>query len=296
MLVKTLPFVPRWVIKRVAKRYVAGESLAEALDVVARLNAEGCHATLDLLGEFITREEEADATAAGYVEILQAVAARKLDCNVSVKLTAFGLLLDRDRCLVRVRRVVEAARASGNFVRIDMEDSPCTDRTIGIFKALREEGFENTGLVLQAYLKRTVADILALAPLAPSFRLCKGIYIEPAAIAFQGLEPVRENYRHSLSAMFRSGARRVGIATHDQALVEDARRIVRELGVTRERYEFQMLLGVTENLRQRLVREGEEVRVYVPFGRDWYGYSTRRLKENPAIAGHVLKALFGFGG
>ncbi len=296
MVVKTLPLVPRWVVKRVAKRYVAGESLADALNVVARLNAEGCHATLDLLGEFITREEEADATAAGYVEILQALAARKLDCNVSVKLTAFGLLLDRERCLARVRRVVETARASGNFVRIDMEDSPCTDRTIGIFRTLREEGFENTGLVLQAYLKRTVADIEALASLKPSFRLCKGIYIEPASIAFQGLEPVRENYRSALAAMFRAGARRVGIATHDQVLVEDARRMVREQGIARERYEFQMLLGVTESLRQRLVREGEEVRVYVPFGRDWYGYSTRRLKENPAIAGHILKALFGCGG
>jgi proline dehydrogenase len=295
-MVKALPLVPKWVVRRVAKRYVAGETLADAMAAVTRLNADGCAATVDLLGEFITREAEADVTRDGYLEMLAAIAAQKLNCNVSVKLTAFGLLLDRERCFLRVRDVVAAAKSYGNFVRIDMEDSPCTDRTIGIFRQLREEGFENVGLVLQACLKRTAEDIRALAPLLPSFRLCKGIYIEPETIAYRGLEPVRSNYRQLLAAMFATSVKRVAIATHDHVLVEYAQQLIREQRIPRERYEFQMLLGVTEQLRQKLIREGEAVRVYVPFGKDWHGYCTRRLKENPAIAGHVLKAMLGFGG
>ena len=295
-MVKALPLVPKWVVRRVAKRYVAGETLADAMAAVTRLNADGCAATVDLLGEFITREAEADVTRDGYLEMLAAIAGKKLNCNVSVKLTAFGLLLDRDRCFLRVREVVEAAKRYGNFVRIDMEDSPCTDRTIGIYCQLRAEGFENVGLVLQACLKRTAEDIRAMAPLLPSFRLCKGIYIEPETIAYRGLEPVRSNYRQLLAAMFATSVKRVAIATHDHVLVEYAQNLIREQRIPRERYEFQMLLGVTEQLRQKLIREGEAVRVYVPFGKDWHGYCTRRLKENPAIAGHVLKALLGFGG
>ncbi|MSR74817.1 MAG: proline dehydrogenase [Planctomycetes bacterium] len=296
MIAGTIPFIPKPVVRRVARRYVAGATLDEALAVVAELNQSGCSATLDVLGEFIEREEQADTTRNDYIAALQGIAARKLDCNVSVKLTAFGLLLDLARTLERVRSVVTAAEQQRNFVRIDMEDSKCTSATIAVFRTLRTEGRANVGLVLQAYMKRTQADIDALADIKPSYRLCKGIYVEPADIAFKGLEPVRENYRHCLKHMFATGATRVGIATHDAKLVEDALGTLRNMNIARERYEFQMLLGVTEHLRARLVREGHPVRVYVPFGHDWYGYCTRRLKENPKIASHVAKALFGLGG
>lgn len=290
-----MPFVPKRVVRRVARRYVAGETLEQALGVVGELNRGGCSATLDVLGEFIEREAQADATRDDYIAALQGINSRGLNCNVSVKLTAFGLLLDEVRTLERVRAVVQAAAQHKNFVRIDMEDSKCTTPTIAVFRTLRQEGHDNVGLVLQAYLKRTQADIDALTDLHPSFRLCKGIYVEPEAIAFKGLEPVRENYRRCLERMFAGSAVRVAIATHDAQLVEDALGILRSKAVPRERYEFQMLLGVTEHLRARLVREGHPVRVYVPFGHDWYGYCTRRLKENPKIATHVTKALFGFG-
>lgn len=295
MLVGTLPLLPKSMVRYFARHHVAGETLPDAVAAVRKLQTAGCCATLDVLGEFITQESQADATCADYLAALDGIRAAGVDCNVSVKLTAFGLLLDQGRCLERVRRVVVAAAQSGNFVRIDMEDSKCTTATLAVFRALREEGHSNVGVVLQAYLRRTAADIDALAALKPSYRLCKGIYVEPESVAFKGLDPVRANYRLCLERMFASGASRVGIATHDAVLIEDALATLKKLGIAKERYEFQMLLGVTEHLRQRLVREGHRMRVYVPFGKDWYGYCTRRLKENPKIAMHVMKGMFAFG-
>ncbi len=248
--------------------------------------------TFDLLGEFIHELAEADRTAAEYGAILDRIRSERIDGNVSVKLTAFGLLLDEASTGDRVRGVVKRAADHGSFVRIDMEDSPCTDRTLALYRRLRQDGFSNCGVVLQAYLRRTLGDVEALRALAPNYRLCKGIYVEPEAIAYKDADEIRRNYLAALDAMFDAGSY-VGIATHDERLVVQAEERIRARGLSRERYEFQMLLGVTDALRRRIVASGHRLRVYVPFGRDWYGYCTRRLKENPRIGRYVLLAMLG---
>ncbi|MCG3134293.1 MAG: Proline dehydrogenase [Planctomycetes bacterium] len=276
---------------RVARRYIAGETLEDALAAIRRLNAAGAEATLDVLGEFIRDFSEAEATARGYEAALDGIHAAGLRSNVSIKPTAFGLLLDEARCAALIRGLAERARRLGSFVRLDMEDSPCTDRTIAMCRAFRAEGLP-VGVVLQAYLRRTERDAAALAAEGVPIRLCKGIYREPAEIAFQDREEIRANYRKVLRILL-AGTAKVGIATHDDALVDDARAALAELKVPRERYEFQMLLGVREPLRDGLLRERHPLRVYVPYGAAWYGYSVRRLRENPALAGHVFRAMFG---
>lgn len=292
-VVALLPVTPRFVVGRVARRYIAGETLADALDAIRRLNALGAEATLDVLGEFIRDFSEAEATARGYEDALDAIHAAKLRSNVSIKPTAFGLLLDETRCAGLIRSLAQRAASQGSFVRLDMEDSPCTDRTIAMCRAFRSEGLP-VGIVLQAYLRRTEADAAALAAEGVPVRLCKGIYREPAAIAFQDREEIRANYRKVLRILL-AGRAKVGIATHDDVLVDDARGALAEAKVPRERYEFQMLLGVREPLRDRVLREGHPLRVYVPYGAAWYGYSVRRLRENPSLAGHVFRAMFSRG-
>ncbi len=286
-----LPVTPRFIVGRVARRYIAGETLPEAVDTIRRLNGLGAICTVDVLGEFITEFEEAEATARGYEAILDAIQGEKLDANVSVKLTALGLLIDEKRCLDLTRGIVERAKAQASFVRVDMEDSPVTDVTLGIVRRLKGDGLP-VGAVLQSYLHRTVTDARALAAEGISVRLCKGIYREPPELAFQDREEVRESYRASLRELL-NGEARVAIATHDEVLVDYARGLTQELGIPKERYEYQMLLGVREWLRDELIQAGETVRIYVPFGTAWYGYSTRRLRENPRIAGNVLRAFLG---
>jgi len=292
-VVALLPAIPKPVVRRIASRYIAGETLDDAARVVRALNVSGCEATIDVLGEFVTDFREAEATAAAYGETLERIAADRLRSNVSIKLTAFGLALDGERCYGLVRALVVRARALSNFVRIDMEDSPVTTRTLDVYRRLRAEGFDNCGVVLQAYMRRSADDVRALLPLAPSFRLCKGIYVEPPEVAFKDREEVRASYRALLRQMLEGGASRVGIATHDPPLVEDALRYLKERAVPKERYEFQMLLGVAERLRGRIVEAGHTMRVYVPYGRAWYAYSVRRIKENPSIAGYVAKGMLG---
>jgi proline dehydrogenase len=281
--------LPRPIVKRVANRYVAGETLEDAVRTVHALNAAGCRATLDVLGENVRTEALASANAAAYTDALDAIARERLDSNVSIKLTAFGLDLSQDLALRNARLVVERAAKLGNFVRIDMENSPYTDRTIAVYEALRGE-FRNVGIVLQACLRRTASDVDGLLPVGPHFRLCKGIYVEPRAVAWNQPDVVNRNYVHCLRKMLAGGAF-VGIATHDERLVFEALRTIDELGVPAERFEFQMLLGVDEDLRGIVLRLGHPVRVYVPYGRDWHAYALRRLKENPRIAGHVFRAL-----
>lgn len=295
-VVALLPRIPKPVVRKIADRYIAGETLDNAVRCVRELNGRGCLATVDVLGEFITDFQQAEKTAAEYTRLLERIHAEQLRSNVSIKLTAFGLTLDGERCYGLVKALVSRARALGNFVRIDMEDSPVTTKTLDLYRRLRAEGLDNCGVVIQAYLHRSEADVKALLPLGAGFRLCKGIYVEPPEVAIQDREGIRENYRRLLRLMIDGGSPRVGIATHDPLLVEDARAVVAERKLPKERYEFQMLLGVAERLRARLVAEGHTVRVYVPYGREWYGYSTRRLKENPSIAGYVAKAMLGFGG
>jgi proline dehydrogenase len=293
LMVTTLPLVPKPLVRRVADRYIAGDTIEDAVRLVRQLNQNGMMATLDILGEHISKKEEAEATAAGYLEALEVINCARIDSNISIKLTAFGLKLDFDFCLANVRRVVQRAAELDNFVRIDMEDSTCTTDTLRIYEILRKE-YRNVGAVIQAYMRRSLADIRGLTKneTPTNIRLCKGIYIEPRAIAYKNRELINKNFTSLLTELLRRGAY-VGIATHDERLVWDAMRLVDELKLPREAYEFQMLLGVDEELRDIIVKAGHRLRIYVPFGKYWYAYSVRRLQENPQIAGYVIKNFFG---
>ncbi len=291
IIVKGLPLVPKAIVGRIASRYVAGEKLEDALAVVEQLAAEGAMATLDLLGEEVSERSRAIASADEYVRMLDAIAARGLPSNVSIKLTSLGLNIDADFCRENVERIVSAAAAHRNFVRIDMEDHTTTDRTLAIYREIFAR-HQNVGVVFQAYMRRTLADIAALPPVGANVRLCKGIYIEPRPVAWKGYETVRMNFLEALEKLLVAGVY-VGIATHDEHLACGAVALVERLKVRRERYEFQMLYGVDPELRKILIAGGHRLRVYVPYGRDWYPYSTRRLRENPEVATHVLKGMFG---
>jgi proline dehydrogenase len=287
-----LPAVPRPLVQKLSGRYIAGPELKDARETVRHLNAEGKLATIDVLGEEITNEHEAAAIVRAYQDVFADIEHCGLDSNVSVKLTALGLNLGYDVCRADLRGVVEDAASRGNFVRIDMEDSSTTDDTLRLFRELREDGFDNVGVVLQAMLRRTHDDIAALADLKPSVRLCKGIYVEPPELAYQEFEEVRASYVQALEALLDAGSY-VGIATHDEWLLDEGRRLVAERELSLEEYEFQMLLGVRPRLGDELVREGHRLRIYVPFGRHWYAYSLRRLQENPKIAGYIAADTLG---
>lgn len=279
---RVLPAVPRPVVQFFSARYIAGSTLGDAVRVVQRLNAAGKLATVDVLGEEITREDEARGIARAYLDVFRAIEDDGLAANVSIKLTALGLNLDYELCKDNLRSVV----SQGKFVRIDMEDSSTTDDTLRLYRELREDGHDNVGIVLQAYLRRTLDDIDALADLQPNVRLCKGIYVEPPSLAFTDYEAVRANYVKALQALTTT-ASHVAIATHDEWLIEQSLRALPRS------HEFQMLLGVREERATQLVRDGHKVRVYVPFGEHWYRYSLRRLQENPAMAGTIARATVG---
>ncbi len=291
-IVSLLPLVPRPIVWRVSRRYIAGKTLDSALELVARLNRRGMCATLDLLGEDSATEDEALASKRVYMQALEEIERRALDCNVSVKLSQMGLRFDGELCAVIVTELLESAERRKNFVRIDMEDSSVTTATLDLYRRLRRR-FRCVGTVIQAYLRRSRRDVEELLRDGPtSLRLCKGIYVEPEEVAFQGREEIRASFRDLLERMLREGVERVGIATHDSPLIDSARELTRRLEVPPERFEFQMLLGVTEGLRDRLVAEGYRLRIYVPFGEAWFAYSYRRLRENPGIAGHIVRNLF----
>ena len=277
-----LPAVPKPIVGFFSKRYIAGSSRDDAVRVVRELAHEGAMSTLDILGEFVSSLAQADANAKAYVDLVGFLGAQAVsNPNVSVKLTAFGLLLDPAHCLAHMRALIRAAAAVDGFVRIDMEDAPCTDRTIAIYRTLRSEFEGRVGIVLQSRLRRTLADVDALTDEA-RHRLLVDAITDP--------EIIRSNFTLALARMFERGAY-VGIATHDERLVWEALRLVRKFALTRDRYEFQMLLGVEEELRLILLREGHRLRVYVPYGEEWYAYSVRRLRESPQIAGHTFRAL-----
>jgi len=283
-IVRLLPAVPRPVVQKLSARYIAGPELKDARETVRELNAEGKVATIDVLGEEITTEEEAAAIVRAYQDVFADIERCGLQSGVSVKLTGLGLKLAYDLCRDNLRTVVEDAASRGNFVRIDMEDSSTTDDTLRLYRELREAGHDNVGIVLQAMLRRTSSDVAALAELKPSVRLCKGIYVEPADVAFQEYEAVRASYVRALESLLEAGCY-VGIATHDEWLLDEARGLVS--GLAHDEYEFQMLLGVRPGRGNALVAEGHKLRIYVPFGRHWYEYSLRRLQENPSIAGYI---------
>jgi proline dehydrogenase len=289
ILARSLPLVPKPIVRRVSRPYIAGDTLAQAVATVRALNSEGLMATLDVLGESVTDRSLVEAAARDYQAALNTIQAERLDANLSLKPTQFGLKIDYDLCLEKVRGLVARAREAGNFVRIDMEDSSCTSRTLDLYRRLRSEGFDNLGVVLQSYMRRSLADVRGLPPGA-NVRLCKGIYIEPPDVAYREGGIVNKNFVRLLEEMLDRGFY-VGIATHDEDLVWEAYRLLDRRAPSPAAYEFQMLLGVAEPLRRRIRRDGHRLRVYVPFGSHWYAYSLRRLKENPRMAGYILSGL-----
>jgi proline dehydrogenase len=287
-VVRLLPAVPRPIVQRLSSPYIAGPSFGDARRVVAELNAEGQRATVAVLGEEVTSVDEANAFAGAYREALELFARDGLDANISVKPTALGLKLDRGLCRELAESLVREAAGRGTFVRLDMEDASCTDETLGLYRSLREAGHDNVGVVLQAYLRRTLADIAELAELTPNVRLCKGIYVEPPAIAFHDANVIRRSFVSALEALLRAGCF-VGVATHDEPLIRESLALLE--GAQPGAYELQMLLGVRKQRAAELVAAGHGLRVYVPFGEQWYEYSLRRLQENPRVAGYVAADL-----
>ncbi|HEY4611633.1 MAG TPA: proline dehydrogenase family protein [Bacteroidota bacterium] len=292
LIAKTLPFVPKSIVGQFSKRYIAGASLQDATRVVSRLNANGLLATLDLLGEDIYEESEAIANRGEILNVLHAIVEHRLDSNISLKLSELGLRIDKELCYQNVEAIVADARYKGNFIRIDMEDSSTTSDTLAIYRRLRESGYDNVGVVIQAYLRRSEEDIRSLAKLNANIRICKGIYIEPEEIAFRDRDDVRRHFVLLLRTMFESGCY-AGIATHDEYVIEKAYELIGKYRLRRDQYEFQMLLGVREELRDSIVAKEHRLRVYVPYGQAWHAYSVRRLKENPQIAGYIVRAMFG---
>jgi len=287
-----LPAVPKTLVRHFSRRYIAGPTMADAFRTVRDLAAQGAMSTLDILGEFITSTEEAARNTEAYEELFRRISEEHIsDVYISVKLTSLGLLLDRELCLDNMRRLVRSAAENDNFVRIDMEDSSCTSETLRIYETLRAESPERIGAVLQSRLRRTLDDVDRLTREPANIRLCKGIYVEPRRVAYTDPELIRRNFVAALDRMFARHCY-VGIATHDERLVWEALALVRQHSLRPHQYEFQMLLGVDEELRRILLDAGHRLRVYVPYGEHWYQYSVRRLRENPQIAGYAFKAMF----
>lgn len=283
--------------RRFAQRFVAGETLDTALTAVRSLNARGISASLDLLGESVTNAAEASSTAQQYVAMLDRIAGEKLDCNVSVKLTAMGQDISDDVCLANILRVLERAKHHGTFVRLDMEGSAYTERTLSMFRQHLFPKFPNeVGIVLQSYLRRTASDVGESIGLQCRVRLCKGAYKEPPEVAFPDKAEVDANYVACMKRLVSEG-RYPGLATHDEKIIGDVRRYTGETEIPTDRYEFQMLYGVRRDLQDTLVAAGYRMRVYVPFGTQWYPYLMRRLAERPAnvafMAGNILRERFG---
>lgn len=296
MIAGILPYMPKKLVWIFSKKYISGVNLSDALRESGKLNSEGCSVTIDILGEYITKLAEAEEYKAQYLEVVEKFTANKIRGNFSVKPSMFGLLLDKEACFSIVREIVVAAEKANGFIRIDMEDSTCTDDEIHLYKRLKAEFPGRVGLVVQAYMRRTLDDLRLLAeahsaasPL--NFRLCKGIYIEDQSIAFKGYQEIRDHFMEDLEFLLSHNIY-TGIATHDTFLVEHAMKLIERLNVPHDRFEFQMLFGVNPGLRRSIVEKGYPMRVYVPFGKQWFNYSTRRLKENPNMVWHIVKAIF----
>jgi len=289
-VIGSMQFVPKPILWRFSRRYIAGTALDDAYETAAALNGDDCTATIDVLGEDSTVLEQVQAAKRLYLEALDGIARRRLDCGVSIKLSEMGLRFDPDGCRQVMREILDRARAKDNFVRIDMEDSTVTAETLDIYRELRAD-FVNVGTVIQSCLHRSEQDVVDLLNTGPTdIRLCKGIYIEPESISYRDAEDIRRSFKRILEILSEGGAR-VGIATHDAELVDHALATIDRLALEKDRYEFQMLLGVAAPLRRKLVAEGHPMRVYVPFGELWFNYSMRRLRENPHMLGHIIRNL-----
>jgi proline dehydrogenase len=296
LIASILPYFPKKFIWIFSRAYISGETMADAMKASKDLNSQGIIVTLDVLGEFIKTLDEAEENKKEYLELIEETEKQGIKGNYSLKPTSFGLLIDQVACYLQMREIVAKAASYNNFCRVDMEDSPCTDMEIALYRRLHKEFPRNVGLVIQAYLKRTYGDLEKMldmnTPEIPtSYRLCKGIYVESPAIAFKKYEEINQHFLEDLEFMFKNKIF-VGIATHDKPLVDGAYELIKKYNVPKNMYEFQMLYGVTPSLRKSIVDKGHSMRVYVPFGKKWFGYSTRRLKENPKMASHIIKALF----
>jgi proline dehydrogenase len=290
-IASSVAIIPRPIVKRISSRYIAGENLEDAVATIQELDKEGCVATVDVLGETSENKAEAAEKLQNYKRVLDALDEHDLESGISVKLTGLGLLFDEELCRTNLEEIIEYAAERGRFTRVDMEDSPFTATTIQIVLDLHER-HDNVGAVIQAYMRRSLQDVVRLVEAGVTVRLCKGIYDEPRRIAYKNFHTVRHHYVVLLEELLRGGVY-VGIATHDEHLVLHALRLIHQLKMPDDRYEFQMLLGVDEELRTILVESGYKVRVYVPFGKEWYEYSTRRLQENPKIARYVAQDVIG---
>lgn len=290
LIVSFVKILPESVVHIFAKKYIAGETLQDAINVTKELNSIGIVATLDVLGESIKSNEEAKEEKEECLRVLKAIDDNKLDANLSIKPTSLGLNIDPEYFYQNMREVIQKAKEYNNFVRVDMENSPFTEITIKYFKMLQEE-FDNVGIVLQAYLKRTEKDVEELNKTDSNYRLCKGIYVEPAAIAFKDKQKVRDNFLLLLEKMLKNGSY-VGIATHDDHLIKGSYELIEKMNLSKVKYEFQMLYGVLEKLRDQINSDGHKIRVYIPYGKKWYAYSLRRMQENPEIAMHITKSVF----
>jgi len=290
LFVTTLPIVPKSIIRKFANKYIAGDTLQEAVELTKSLNNINIMATIDVLGEAVEVKQDASDAAKECLDVLDVIDKNKLTANHSLKPTSIGLTLDYDFCLENIRAVVKRAKELGQFVRIDMEDSPYTTKTINLYNDVYKN-YQNCGVVIQSYMRRSMDDVKELVKMKTNFRLCKGIYIEPKEIAYKDKQEVRDNFLNLLRVMFENNCY-VGIATHDDFLIEGACKMIDEFKKGRDEYEFQMLLGVREKVRDKIAAAGHRMRIYVPFGVHWYKYSIRRFKENPNMAGYAFKALF----
>lgn len=291
-----MPYFPKKFIWLFSSSYISGEKVEDAMKVSKELNGKNIKVTIDVLGEFITNLDEAEANKQEYLNVMEIANKNGIDGNFSVKPTSFGLLIDKEVCYRHIRELVVKADSYNNFIRIDMEDSPCTTLEIELFRRLKTEFPKRVGLVVQAYLKRTLDDVKGLKDLnvpegSLNFRLCKGIYIEPEAISYKKYEEINKHYLEDLEYMLANKIY-VGIATHDKPLVDGAYELIKKYNVPKTMYEFQMLYGVTPNLRDSIVKNGHTMRIYVPFGEKWFGYCTRRMKENPRMVQDIIKAIF----
>ena len=293
LIVRVVQLMPKPVVGFFSKKYIAGETLQDAVDFVKRLNSKGIYATMDVLGESVANKSESIKCKNEALEVLEAIEKNKLMANLSIKPTQMGLAIDEHFAYEQILELVKKAAEYKNFVRIDMVDSPFTDKTLNLYKRIYAD-YKNVGVVIQAYMKRSIEDVVELDKIGTNYRLCKGIYVEPAAIAYKGKQEVRDNYLKLLDQMFKDG-NYVGIATHDKPLIDAAYTRIKEQNIAKDKFEFQMLLGVREDLRDKINADGYKIRIYVPFGKDWYAYSVRRLKENPSVAGTIAKSFLTFG-
>lgn len=291
-LVDIVKLLPKSVVHIFAKKYIAGETLEDAVRVVKELNEKGIVATMDVLGESVSTKRESEQVMKECLMVLNAINEHKLDSNLSLKPTQLGLIIDKQFCYEQIAAILDKAKSYNNFVRIDMEDSSTTDATLELHGKLKKK-YSNVGIVVQCYLKRTYSDVEEQNKLGTNYRLCKGIYVEPAEIAFKERQQVRDNFLKVLEKMLDDG-NYVGIATHDDYLVKCACELLKKKNIPKNKYEFQMLYGVKEDLRDKIKADGHKIRIYVPFGEHWYKYSIRRLQENPNMAWYITKSIFSF--